>query len=188
MYLYFIDAEVYQTKTSFNIESAYQELKEQGCLEEDDNSKERIGYYRNLVNAAPNRLILFDTEMFKIFFLAKKLNRPYKFKNILLRQVQIQGGSTLLEHHIARLAQFLHINDFIDLENDMSVSEITRAVSNAFGAENAINLVERELDASREVETDVPVFYFHIKRGMIQFPIIGEKLLLKKKEKTTDEN
>ncbi|MDX8430837.1 MAG: DUF4135 domain-containing protein [Candidatus Algichlamydia australiensis] len=189
LYLYFIDAEVYQTKTSVNIESVYQELEEQGCFaQEDENTKERIEHYRNLVKTTPTRLILCNTQTYQLFYITKKFNKPFNFKNLSVKEVLIQGGSTLLEHHTARLAQFLYINGFIELENGMSFSEISKVVSNSFEDENAIDLIEKELDASREVKSDVPVFYFHLIDCLVECPITGRKLPLKKREETSDAN
>lgn len=178
--LHFIDAEVFQTNYTSNINNIYKNKKFKKIADLEENL--HIDKLIELLSNIPSRLVIFSSNQY-----------AYDDKSKLKVKIgdKIFENCTFEDHQFLSLTKYLIKNNLLILNcinEEITIENIKLEVNNIFEEDNIYGRMSVELAKIQHcqkygIKKELPLFYIHKKENWIEFPITEVKIKLKNQDR-----
>jgi len=186
--LHFVDAEVFQTNMSVNVDDicSYQGTPNTPNDPSFPLDQDAEDFIREITQQAqkdlrqiPTRLVICSSQTYAI-------PTPFFMKDsLVIGKCHLKGLKRVdfKEYHTAFFAKFLFENGYIDVKESDNLETIKEKINEIFATPQPLGKINAELDAVAAIKQqnpgELPAFRFHLSEKWIECPLTGERLQLK---------
>ncbi|MDX8430354.1 MAG: DUF4135 domain-containing protein [Candidatus Algichlamydia australiensis] len=177
-YLYFIDAEIFCTKSSKNLNSLMEGVEKKIEKQKKDIVDSLANKFIKELKSIPTRLIFCGTDKYQnLILLDEDEWRAWKMFNPITKvgNFRLNTPDNVYDYHILLFSNFLIKNKILELDekDNPSIEMIRDKINNLFEEENATEKINFELQRSKELTNppqviEIPVFHLHLEENWIR--------------------
>jgi lantibiotic modifying enzyme len=180
--LYFIDAEVYQTLISINVEdiiSINEDMPNDHFPKTNESTIENLAKEaKDELKKIPTRVVFCSSEIYKYFCPSTTLKNPITLQkciNVGACKLRVSKDN-FSDYHTAKFAEFLCQQKFITTNIGDNLDQIKEKIENAFQSKNIIDKINNEINAANQIPGELPIFRFHLSKKWIECPLTNRSL------------